>query len=97
MRPTGERPAGQRFAIDLQPMKSPRAKCQCGELKLEQVLEKAILRLKMLGTEEHSLRPQHGLHLPHAAKLRTVAGLSSRAAPDALRTANPARLLSVRF
>src|SRR2546422_833003 len=35
------------------------------ELKLEQVFEKAILGLEVLGREQDALRPQNGLQLAH--------------------------------
>jgi len=60
-----ERSGRQRLAIDLELLEPPRAKGEGGELKLEEVLEESVLGLKVLGTEQHALRPQHRLHLPH--------------------------------
>jgi hypothetical protein len=59
--------ARQGLSIDVQAPKSPWAKCQRGELELEQILEEAILYLKVLWTEQDALGPEHRLHLPHAA------------------------------
>src|SRR5947208_95271 len=65
----GKAAAGQRLAVDLQPAKSPRTEYQRRELELEQVLEKSVLGLEVLWTEQNALCPQHGLHLPHGPKV----------------------------
>ena len=60
-----EHPARERLAIDVEALKPPRAKGEREELKLEQVFEKAILGLEVLGREQDALRPQNGLQLAH--------------------------------
>ena len=60
-----EHAPGDRLPIDGEPLKPPRAEREREELKLEQVLEKAILRLEMLRREQDALGPQNRLQLAH--------------------------------
>ncbi len=62
---SGERPTGQRLPINGEPLKAPGRKRGCREPKLEGVLQKTILHLKVLRGEEHPFCPQNRLHLTH--------------------------------
>ena len=55
----GQRSAGQSFPADLQRGKAPGAEREILQVELQQVLEKTILELQVLGREKRALGPDH--------------------------------------
>ena len=61
-----ERSARESFAADLQRGEAPGAERQAFQVELQEVLEKAILELQVLGSQKRSLGPDHRLQSPHS-------------------------------
>ena len=62
----GKKPGIQQLLIDEQATKSPGAKGQRVQLKLQRALEKAVLQLHVLWAEKRALGPDHRLQPLHS-------------------------------
>jgi hypothetical protein len=73
--------AGQRLAVQLEPAETPRPERQRVQPERQQFLQVTVLHLEVLRVQQHALRPEHPLQLPHRRPLRVggnVRGARSR-------------------